>query len=425
MDVTPQLLQDIEFREKVRGYHPDDVDDFLERVGVAFSELVDRLRQANDRADAAETALAERGEVDESALTRTLVLAQRTADAAITEAKAEAELTLAEAKSEADRLAAEAEAEAERMVSKARSERDELVRAAEADARAQAAAATGPIEDQIAELEARRDAIAAQSGGLESWLAAQRVKLESVATDLQEILDDPERLRADPAPAIEQPSVAETAGSSAGLTLVESETDVGAAESSVVDAVDAVDAEADPTEPSHEEPASSDEAPVGSGGDHAENVPVGADAQPVLGLTAEVEAEDDVDAVDAGAAAESDDDAHAGSDDDARAGDGASAHDDDDDPDAEPEALIVDLDAVDEDDLEDRPSRVSVVRSSVQPDGTEVVDEPTASSDSFLEELRRAVEAPTDLVESEEDRALSAFFEHEDEEPKRRFGRRR
>ncbi len=171
MDVTPQLLQDIEFREKVRGYHPDDVDDFLERVGVAFSELVDRLRQANDRADAAEAALAERADVDESTLSRTLVLAQRTADAAITEAKAEAELTLSEAMSQAERLVADAEAEAERTVSTARTERDELVRLAEADARAQAAAITGPIEDEIAELEARRRAIVEQSGGLESWLA--------------------------------------------------------------------------------------------------------------------------------------------------------------------------------------------------------------------------------------------------------------
>lgn len=400
MDVTPQLLQDIEFREKVRGYHPDDVDDFLERVGVAFSELVDRLRQANDRAEAAENALADRAEVDESTLSRTLVLAQRTADAAITEAKAEAELTLSEATTEAERLVTEATAEAEAMVSMARSERDALVRAAEDEARAEAAAVTGPIEDEIARLEARRDAIVEQSGGLEAWLAAQREKLASVATDLQGILDDPDRLRPDPAPVVpDQPEADEAAAGAAGLTLV----DAGSDAASVSD----VDADLESA------PAVETTEPFGDGdaGDGPEDVlddVIEADVdgddevQPELGLTPEAEVE---------RVADPDSDA---------TGNEADAQ-----PEAQSDALVVDLDAVEGDDLDDRPSRVSVVRSAVQPDGTEVVDEPTGTSDSFLEELRRAVEAPTDLVESDEDRALSAFFEHEDEEPKRRFGRRR
>lgn len=104
------------------------------------------------------------------------------------------------------------------------------------------------------------------------------------------------------------------------------------------------------------------------------------------------------------------------------------ADQEEDDDEAVPGPPVVDLAAAESDDLEDRPSRVSVVRSSLQQDGDETTDAPTdqpTGSDSFLEELRRAVEAPTDLVESDEDRALSAFFEHEDEEPKRRFGRRR
>ena len=53
MDVTPQLLKDVEFREKFRGYDPDEVDDFLERVGVAFAELNDKLREAGDQVESA------------------------------------------------------------------------------------------------------------------------------------------------------------------------------------------------------------------------------------------------------------------------------------------------------------------------------------------------------------------------------------
>lgn len=152
------------------------------------------------------------------------------------------------------------------------------------------------------------------------------------------------------------------------------------------------------------------EASPDDGGDAREDVLADGAAQPELGLSSVEQTEDThaepEDAIDAmhGAEAQSDDAADAESD-----------HD----------SLIVDLDAVEGDDLDGRPSRVSVVRSSVQPDGTEVVEQPTSTSDSFLDELRRAVEAPTDVVESDEDRALSAFFEHEDEEPKRRFGRRR
>lgn len=386
MDVTPQLLQDIEFREKVRGYHPDDVDDFLERVGVAFSELVDRLRQANDRADAAEAALAERAEVDETALSRTLVLAQRTADAAIAEAKAEAELARSEAVTQSEQTVNEAKREAEEMVAEAQAERDALLRDAESDARARAAAVTGEIEDQIARLEERRSDIVHQSTGLESWLAAQRVKLESVATDLQEILDDPDRLRADAAPHVPELAT-ESDDIAAPLTLVESEDGDGA---EVGDTETEVDPGAD--EPVDDPTASAEEP----------------EEEPAE--------EDD----------ESGDELHAGEDLSGRESAETEVDDSTDIAGTEP---MVDLAEVDSDDLEDRPSRVSVVRSSVQQDADEAAepapDAATGSNDSFLEELRRAVEAPTDVVESDEDRALSAFFDHEDEEPKRRFGRRR
>ena len=55
MDVTPQLLKDVDFREKkFGGYDPDEVDDFLERVGVAIGQLQMRLREMSQRAEAAE-----------------------------------------------------------------------------------------------------------------------------------------------------------------------------------------------------------------------------------------------------------------------------------------------------------------------------------------------------------------------------------
>src|SRR6187431_706272 len=99
MDVTPQVINEVEFHQRMRGYDPDEVDDFLERVAAAVEELHDRVRQAEQRAAAAERSApaaagrtAERtlaasaapsGKGDDTeSIRRTLVLAQRTADAA-------------------------------------------------------------------------------------------------------------------------------------------------------------------------------------------------------------------------------------------------------------------------------------------------------------------------------------------------------
>ena len=94
------------------------------------------MREAQARADAAEARLADvQHELDEArrragaapevsetdeTLRRTLVLAQRTADATIKEAKEEANRVLSEAREEAARTRAEAEAEARRGADAAR-----------------------------------------------------------------------------------------------------------------------------------------------------------------------------------------------------------------------------------------------------------------------------------------------------------------
>lgn len=88
MELTPRLLTEVEFREQWRGYRQSEVDDFLERVAAALAEVLERLRDANERASTAERRLLERAEDDE--IRRTLVLAQRTASTALEEAKAEA-----------------------------------------------------------------------------------------------------------------------------------------------------------------------------------------------------------------------------------------------------------------------------------------------------------------------------------------------
>jgi cell division initiation protein len=134
MEVTSKTLREVEFREKMRGYHPEDVDHFLEEVANGVDVLQDRLRQATERAQRAEAAANEAGNADDT-LRRTLVLAQRTADMAVQEARDQGSRIVASAEQQAQAIVAEADDRARRTMedslaeSKAELNRLEVVRA--------------------------------------------------------------------------------------------------------------------------------------------------------------------------------------------------------------------------------------------------------------------------------------------------------
>lgn len=113
MDLSSKLLRDIEFREQWRGYSPNEVDEFLEQAAAALDSLQERLRESTERAARAERQLLERADDDE--LRRTLVLAQRTADAAVAEAEQQARTVVSEAEERARQLVADAEGRAVRL----------------------------------------------------------------------------------------------------------------------------------------------------------------------------------------------------------------------------------------------------------------------------------------------------------------------
>jgi cell division initiation protein len=113
MDLSPKLLTDVQFREQWRGYNPEEVDEFLERVAAGVEELQQRLVDALERASNAERRLLERSDDDE--IRRTLVLAQRTAVASMEEARVEADRLVSETEARCRQLVAEAEAQAARL----------------------------------------------------------------------------------------------------------------------------------------------------------------------------------------------------------------------------------------------------------------------------------------------------------------------
>jgi len=195
MDVTPQVINEVEFHQKMRGYDPDEVDDFLERIAVAFEQLQERIRSAEQRAVAAEQRAAEvtrtpaaagPSEAEETeTIRRTLVLAQRTADAAVKDAQDEARRILESVQEQAQRQQAEAQEQARKLVVDA-----------EAEARKSGDETRQRLIKEIITLEETRDALRADHGILERHLDEQRLRLRSSIGDLQRLLDDPARLRA-------------------------------------------------------------------------------------------------------------------------------------------------------------------------------------------------------------------------------------
>ena len=104
--ITPEAVRAVQFREKLRGYHPDDVDAFVAAVAQAVEQLEQRARVAESKLAELESRSSAAVEAEDS-LRRTLVLAQRTADLAIQEAREEADRIKEESRAESD--AAEAE----------------------------------------------------------------------------------------------------------------------------------------------------------------------------------------------------------------------------------------------------------------------------------------------------------------------------
>jgi len=158
MDVSPQLLRDVEFREKWRGYSADEVDEFLERVAEGIDALQTQLREADERATRAERRVLETSDDD---VRRALVLAQRTADAALTEAQEEAERRVAAA--------------------------EEQAKAVRTDAEERAAT-------ELRELAARRAELEADVSALTNYVREQRARLSDELRSQLEWLKAPGRL---------------------------------------------------------------------------------------------------------------------------------------------------------------------------------------------------------------------------------------
>jgi DivIVA domain-containing protein len=221
MDGTPHLLTDVKFSERRRGYDPEEVDNFLERVSGAVAQLQDKLREATARAEEADARIAEakRGEAaamaelaragevaerpepldDEAEAARAskiLLMAQKTADATIEDANNTAQQAIAEARAKASELRAEAESEAAKARADAKREAAELVEEQRAI-----------VVRDVKDLEELRASVKADVELLQRHVEEQRNRLRLGLEALQGVIDDPAALRLDGPPEIGNASI--------------------------------------------------------------------------------------------------------------------------------------------------------------------------------------------------------------------------
>ena len=200
MDALSPLFQDIEFRERLRGYDVEEVDAFVDRVARAAALVQGRISELQERADAAESRISHVNDEEddlrtpvpeEHSMSRMLVIAQRTADAAIAEAEAEAA-----------RIRAEADEHASRVLAEAETDRRRLLAEAEADAVELADRERSRLSVEIAALEEYKAFVAEDVEILETHLADARLALASSLSGLTDLLEQPEAFRLGAMPAV-------------------------------------------------------------------------------------------------------------------------------------------------------------------------------------------------------------------------------
>lgn len=200
MELSPQSVASTTFKTVKKGYDPDEVRAYLAKLATAIESTQAQATAMEARARAAVARLQElaanpvpaatpaspsvstspvHAGVDEvETISRTLLLAQRTADT-----------TVAEAEADAKRIREEAEAEARHAVDGARELQDRLVEEAKSEARHAAEGARIQAESEVQALLARREFLLSDVDHLEQHVITHRDRLREVAGALNDIVE--------------------------------------------------------------------------------------------------------------------------------------------------------------------------------------------------------------------------------------------
>jgi DivIVA domain-containing protein len=191
MEYSPQEITSATFSIVKKGYDPTEVRTYLNGVSKTLESsqqqatameararaAVAKLQELSHAEQAAPAAPAERavGAEDSDSIGRTLLLAQRTADGLIAEARSEADTMVNAARAEASTMVADAQRQAETTLEEARSEGRRALETERARA-----------ESEVQALMARRDFLLGDVGQLEGFVETHRNRLLDVSASLRE-----------------------------------------------------------------------------------------------------------------------------------------------------------------------------------------------------------------------------------------------
>jgi len=200
MEMSPQRVRSAEFKTVRKGADPkevkaflDDVADELERAQNQSTAMEARARAAVARlqevtesgapaasaaAPAAAAATVDATADEAETISRTLLLAQRTADT-----------TVAEARSEAARIVRAANDEAATTLDSTREMAAQLLDEARSEARRLGESERIAIAGEVESLKARRDFLESDVEQLELFLAEQRNRLRDAATSIVDVVE--------------------------------------------------------------------------------------------------------------------------------------------------------------------------------------------------------------------------------------------
>jgi DivIVA domain-containing protein len=197
-------LRTVEFRETLKGYHRDDVDEYLEKAAVEAEGLQEqlrqsgeRLRQAAERISQLETALEQQEQhtpqpqaqpeaapqrvestvIGDDTLQRTLILAQKFVDETKADAEAQAAKVVSDANAKARLLTDQATVQASQI-------------AAESDQR---------LREEVARLEDSRAKLTREVDSMSRHLESERNRLRTALSDILRWVDQ----NVQPTPALE------------------------------------------------------------------------------------------------------------------------------------------------------------------------------------------------------------------------------
>jgi cell division initiation protein len=182
-------LRTVEFRETLKGYHRDDVDEYLEKAAVEAEGLQEQLRQNTERLRKAaetiaklETELAAKPEIPapvvvaaaepvvaDDTLQRTLILAQKFVDETKAEAESEAKRVVADAEAQARKVQADSEQRLREEIARLESNRSHL---------------SHEVETMARQLETERERLRSALAEMLSWVDGN---LKSATSDVSQV----------------------------------------------------------------------------------------------------------------------------------------------------------------------------------------------------------------------------------------------